>query len=63
MAADSEIMIDRDQAGGVALPPSEASSDDDPHLGQVTPQHIFSPVLPKRLLVSSSRFFAVHGNP
>jgi hypothetical protein len=59
MAADSEITIDHDQAGGVALP----SSDDDPHLGQVTPQHIFSPVLPRRLLVSSSRFFAVHGNP
>lgn len=39
-----------------ALPPPE-SSDDDPHLGQVTPHHIVSPA-PRRL---SSRFFSVHG--
>ena len=39
-----------------ALPPLE-SSDDDPHLGQVTPHHIVSPA-PRRL---SSRFFSVHG--
>jgi hypothetical protein len=58
MAAE---IIDHDQAGGVALPPSE-SSDDDPHLRTVTPQHIFSPVLPRRLL-SSSRFFAGHSKP
>ena len=38
------------------LPPPE-SSDDDPHLGQVTPHHIVSPA-PRRL---SSRFFSVHG--
>ncbi|KAI0301170.1 hypothetical protein B0F90DRAFT_1817185 [Multifurca ochricompacta] len=46
-------------SGGVGdkFPPSE-SSDDDPHFGQVTPYHIFSPV-PRRM---SSRFFTVQGS-
>ena len=50
--------IDHDHRGastGALLPPE--SSDDDPHLGQVTPHHIISPA-PRRL---SSRFFSVHG--
>lgn len=46
--------IEQDHTG--ALPPLE-SSDDDPHLGQVTPHHIVSPA-PRRL---TSRFFGVHG--
>ncbi|KAH9999591.1 hypothetical protein BJV74DRAFT_158676 [Russula compacta] len=53
VAADAEI----DYPGGAARPSCE-SSDDDPHLGQVTPHHIFSPA-PRRL---SSRFFTVHDN-
>ena len=44
-----------DYPGGAARPACE-SSDDDPHLGQVTPHHIFSPA-PRRL---SSRFFTIH---
>jgi hypothetical protein len=51
---DSMAEIHHDHGG--TLPPPE-SSDDDPHIGQVTPHHIVSPA-PRRL---SSRFFSVHG--
>ncbi|KAI9465049.1 hypothetical protein BJY52DRAFT_1209886 [Lactarius psammicola] len=48
--------IDHDHGCGGAIPPPE-SSDDDLHLGQVTPHHIVSPA-PRRL---ASRFFSVVG--
>ncbi|KAI0287942.1 hypothetical protein BC826DRAFT_726356 [Russula brevipes] len=46
---DDSMAAEIEHADGAAPP----SSDDDPHLGQVTPHHIFSPA-PRRL---SSRFF------
>ncbi|KAI9455511.1 hypothetical protein F5148DRAFT_1378062 [Russula earlei] len=53
--SDDSMATELDNHGGTA-PPCCESSDDDPHLGHVTPHHILSPI-PRRV---SSRIFAIH---